>query len=434
MRPSKITFWIVAIWLLIGLASAFIPQIIYVWKTYGILLIIILTFDAIAVYTKPNLSIYRQINHNLPIYSWSKVKQVIQNQSSINLNIKAQDHYPVEFIIESASSEFTLQPNQTIELSYRVKPLSRGNYDFKGTDILRRSPLRLWLRKFFYKNEKSVRVFPNFADISKYILLATDNRLSQFGIKKRQRRGEGNDFHQLREYHLGDSLKQIDWKASSRLNRLISKEYQDERDQQIVFLLDCGRRMRHTDERYTHLDQAINSMLLLSYVAIQQGDAVGLKSFAGDERWVPPKKGKSTVTNLLHKTYDLPSTLDSADYIQAAQDILKLQHKRSLIIIITNTRNDDNDNLLSAIKLLSTRHLVILADLREQTLNEIQDQAITDLDDALQFHAAEQFLQQRKENHRELRHLGVICLDVIAEQLPIYLVNEYLNIKRASKL
>lgn len=434
MKPSNITFWLLGTWFLIGLVGAFIPQTIIVWKVFGACLLAILILDAIAVKTKPNISIHRQINHNLPIYSWSKVKQVIQNQTSSRLNLLARDHFPVDFQIESLPNEFTLSPNQTIELQYRVKPLSRGNYDFKGTDILRRSPLHLWLRKFFYANEKPVRVFPNFADISKYILLATDNRLSQLGIKKKQRRGEGNDFHQLREYHIGDSLKQIDWKASSRLNKLISKEYQDERDQQIIFLLDCGRRMRHTDEKFTHLDQAINSMLLLSYVAIQQGDAVGFKSFAGDQRWVPPKKGTKTVTNLLHKTYDLPSTLESADYLQVAQDILKLQRKRSLIILVTNTRDDDYDNLVAAIKLLSVRHLVVLADLREQALNELQNQAISDLDSALQFHATEQFLQQRKENHRELRHLGVICLDVIAEQLPIYLVNEYLNIKRSSKL
>ena len=434
MRPSKITFRLVGAWVLLGLAAAFLPQVVIIWNAYGILLLIVLILDAIAVYAKPNIKIYHQINHNLPIYSWTKVKQVIQNQSRSKLCLLARDHYPTDFQIETMPSGFSLAPNQSIELQYRIKPLSRGNYNFKGTDILRRSPIRLWLRKFFYRDDKPVRVFPNFADIIKYILLATDNRLSQLGVKKRQRRGEGNDFHQLREYHIGDSLKQIDWKASSRLNKLISKEYQDERDQQIIFLLDCGRRMRHSDAKLTHLDQAINSMLLLGYVAIQQGDAVGFKSFAGTQRWVPPKKGQKTVTNLLHKTYDLPSTLESADYLQAAQDILRLQRKRSLIILISNTRDDDYDNLVAAIHLLSVRHLVVLADLREQALNELQKQRITDLDSALQFHATAQFLHQRKENHRQLRHLGVICLDVTAEQLPIHLVNEYLNIKRASML
>ena len=83
---------------------------------------------------------------------------------------------------------------------------------------------------------------------------------------------------------------------------------------------------------------------------------------------------------------------------------------------------------------MSTRHLVILADLREQALNTLEKQTIRDLDGALQFHATEEFLQHRQENHRKLRHLGVICLDVTAEELPIRLVNEYLTIKRTSRL
>ncbi len=434
MRPSKVTLWIAILWMLIGLVAAFFPALIVFWKIIGIGFICILLIDAAAVFRKPNIEIKHEVNHNLPIYTWSKVKQIIRNQSPSHLDLMAHDHYPAEFKIGILPGKFSLKPNERAELQYRVKPLSRGDYNFKGTDILRQSPLRLWLRKFFYHNEKTVRVFPNFASISKYILLATDNRLSQLGIKKRQRRGEGNDFHQLREYHVGDSLKQIDWKASSRLNKLISKEYQDERDQQVVFLLDCGRRMRHADEDYTHLDQAINSMLLLAYVAVQQGDAVGFKSFAGEERWVPPKKGPQVVNNLLHKTYDLPSTLHSADYLSVAQDVLRYQRRRSLIVFITNTRDDDYENLLAAIQLLSVRHLVILADLREESLNDLQKQSVTDLDSALNFHATEQFLHQREENHRKLRHLGVICLDVSAEQLPTYLVNEYLNIKGSSKL
>ena len=434
MRPSKITIWLACLWVLLGLLAAFYSPLELLWKYYGIGFVLILIIDALAVFSKPDIAIQHIVNHNLPIYSWSRIKQVIRNQSSSHLNLHAHDHYPASFKIENLPDAFTLAPNESVELQYRVKPLARGDYNFSGTDILRRSPWNLWLRRFFYENEQSVRVFPNFASISKYILLATDNRLSQLGIKKKQRRGEGSDFHQLREYHIGDSLKQIDWKASSRLNKLISKEYQDERDQQIVFLLDCGRRMRHADDNYTHLDQAINSMLLLAYVAIQQGDAVGFKSFAGDERWVPPKKGPNVVNNLLRKTYDLPSTLHSADYLMAAEDVLHYQRRRSLVIFVTNTRDDDYENLVAAIRLLSVRHLVILADLREDSLNVAQQQSVTDLDSALNFHATEQFLHQRHENHRKLRHLGVVCLDVSAEQLPTHLVNEYLNIKRSSKL
>ncbi|MCU7881809.1 MAG: DUF58 domain-containing protein [Candidatus Thiodiazotropha sp. (ex Lucinoma aequizonata)] len=68
-------------------------------------------------------------------------------------------------------------------------------------------------------------MFLNFREIARYALLATDNHLSQMGVRRCQRRGEASDFHQLREYRTGDAMRQIDWKASSRYRRLISKEY-----------------------------------------------------------------------------------------------------------------------------------------------------------------------------------------------------------------
>ena len=181
MRPSKIALWIAILWMLIGLLVAFFPALLIVWKVLGIGFVCILLIDAAAVFSRPDIEIKHEVNHNLPIYSWSNVKQVIRNRSSSHLDLLAHDHYPIDFKVESLPESFSLKPNERAELRYRIKPLSRGNYNFKGTDILRRSPLRLWLHKFFYHNEKSVRVFPNFASISKYILLATDNRFKSIG-------------------------------------------------------------------------------------------------------------------------------------------------------------------------------------------------------------------------------------------------------------
>ena len=66
----------------------------------------------------------------------------------------------------------------------------------------------------------------------------------EIGIKSYPQRGSGTDFKQLADYRPGDSIRDIDWKATLRHGRPIVREYQDERDQRVVFLLDCGRRMR----------------------------------------------------------------------------------------------------------------------------------------------------------------------------------------------
>jgi uncharacterized protein (DUF58 family) len=281
---------------------------------------------------------------------------------------------------------------------------------------------------------EQVRVFPNFREIARYALLATDHRLSRMGVRPRQRRGEGSDFHQLREYRAGDSLRQIDWKATSRIRRLISREYQDERDQQVVFLLDCGRRMRHVEDGTAHLDQALNAMLLLSHVAALQGDAVGFLSFGGTSRWFPPQKGGNLVRSILARTYDIESSTDAADYLLAARELLPRQRRRALVVVMTNTRDEDHADLVSAVRLLQRRHLVVVANLRESMLDRTLSQAVRGFDSALRFQAVGEYLDSRRRSLGELRHLGAVVLDLLAPQLPAALVNNYLSIKGSNAL
>jgi uncharacterized protein (DUF58 family) len=123
--------------------------------------------------------------------------------------------------------------------------------------------------------------------VTRYTLFATDHRLSQIGVLRRRRRGAGLEFQNLREYREGDAQRQVDWKASSRMGRLISREYQDERDQQIVLLLDCGRRMAARDGALSHLDHVLNSACAGLCRVAPGPMPVGLATLAGAPRWVP---------------------------------------------------------------------------------------------------------------------------------------------------
>ncbi|MDX1505059.1 MAG: DUF58 domain-containing protein, partial [Spongiibacter sp.] len=129
--------------------------------------------------------------------------------------------------------------------------------------------------------------------------------LDQLGIHEHQRRGQGGEFYQLRDFRSGDNLRQMDWKAVARYQRLITREYREDRDQQVLLMLDCGRRMRHDEQQRGHLDDALDAMLLLAFVALRQGDAVGLLSFGGDQRWFAPRKGQHVINGLLNAVYDL---------------------------------------------------------------------------------------------------------------------------------
>ena len=114
------------------------------------------------------------------------------------------------------------------------------------------------------------RVFPDFAQVARYAWLAGDRRLQEIGIKTYQLRGQGTDFKQLAEYRVGDSVRHIDWRATLRLGKPIVREFQDERDQCVMLLVDCGRRMRADDRDGGDRDDALRS-------GAERGDAAVLR-------------------------------------------------------------------------------------------------------------------------------------------------------------
>jgi uncharacterized protein (DUF58 family) len=265
-------------------------------------------------------------------------------------------------------------------------------------------------------------------------LLAIDHRLSAVGILQLRRRGEGMDFDQLREYREGDSLRKIDWKASQRMGKLISREYQDERDQQVMFLVDCGRRMRAQDDECSHFDHALDATLLLAYVGLRQGDSVGLMTMSGEDHFLAPHKSREVVNHILNTVYDLQPTLFTPDYYQAAVSLSRRLRKRALIVIISNLRDEDDDSLVPALRLLQKRHLVLFASLREKVLDDAVALPVRDFDSALTHAAAIDYRLQREAAFDRLKLSNVVCLDVAPQRLAVALVNQYLEVKRSGRL
>lgn len=434
MKPSSTLLYLLIAWCFLGVLAFFVEEAGKLWNITGLLLAAILVVDFLIAFNSRKFTLVRKVNSNLPVSAWSKVKLTIENQNPRVASFKVFDHFPAFCQEKGLPISLRALPNQNVTFSYSLMPLHRGDQSFPGADLLITSPFGFWQLKLFVSCVSQVKVYPNFAAISKYSLLALDNRLGQLGVKKQQRRGEGNEFEQLREYREGDSLRQIDWNATACHGELISKEYEDERDQQIVFLIDCGRKMRVTEEGQAHLDQSLNAMLLLSYVASRQGDSVGFLAFAGADKWSAPRKGANAVNYLMNQCYDLNSSTHASDYLATAGKLMSLQGRRSLVILLSNTRGENQDDLVQAIKLMRRRHLVVFADLKEPGLSETLNDRVTDFESAMKYQSILGYFQRRKQSHESLSHLGAMCLDTTAKSLPLKLVNKYLEIKQSGRL
>ena len=434
MIPAPRLIYVVAALAVLGVAAAIWPAATLICAVAGGLLALAAGADALVVRSAQPVSAERATPASAALGAWHRVRVKVHNGSGSPANVLLYDHHPAKCEVRDLPQRVKIAPRSWAELAYELKPLARGELDFGPVEMRVSSPLGLWERRIASPAEATMRVYPNFAEISKYALLATDDRLSQIGVLQRPRRGEGLEFHQLREYREGDVQRQIDWKATSRAGKLISREYQDERDQQNMFLIDCGRRVAAHDDALSHFDHVLNAVLLLAYVSVRQGDAAGFLTMSGHSRFMAPRKSAATVTAMLNQLYDLQPTLMTPDYYAAAVDLMLRLRKRALIVIVSNLRDEDEDTLTPALRLLARRHLVLFASLREAILTRALRTRVDTFDRALTYAATADYLRNRELTFRKLERAGTHFLDVEPTELPIALVNRYLDIKRARLL
>jgi len=437
--PSRTLLWLLAALGAAGIAVSIVPELQAQWIVAAAALAAAALADLVAGLRLAAPEVARLLPATLALGVPLEVRLRVQNASRGAIVAELYDHFPQSFECRGLPRRVALAPRSWTELSYEARPLARGEARFAPAEMRLFSPLRLWQVTRHAGAPSRVRVYPNFQALARYTLLATDNRLSQIGVLQVRRRGEGMEFHQLREYRQGDAPRAIDWKATARSGRLISREYEDEKDQRVLLVVDCGRRMAAKDDapdgdRLSHFDHTLNAALLLAHVALRQGDAVGMLTMGGVSRYCEPRKSIGALHALLNHAYDIEPTLAVPDYERAASEVMLRLRRRALVIVLTNLRDEDDAALLPALKLLRARHLVVLASLREAILSRALTARVDSFERAVIHAAAADYLENRERAFRRIENTGAITLDVEPERLPIALVNRYLGLKREGRL
>ncbi len=434
MTPSPRLLRVLAAWLAVGLVASAWRPLVLPWAGAGGAVLAFVLLDLVLLSRLPWPTLARRLPKAMALGEWHAVTLEVTSAAPRPVRLELFEEAPDSLILDGMPREVVLPAHGVATVPYRVRPQRRGNLSLGGAHVRLVSPLGLLERRRRVGAAEPVRVYPNFRQVARYALLALDHRTGAFGVHLQRRRGEGLEFFQLREYRDGDSLRQVDWKAVSRRGRLISREYREEKDQQVILMLDCGRRMHTRDGDLTFFDRVLDAALLLAYVALRQGDAVGIMTFSGVDRWVPPRKGRAAMTTLLNAVYDVQTSTAPSDFAEAAHRLATRQKRRCLVVLLTNLREDDAVDLPLALAPLRRRHLVQLASLREPALAAALEPDVEQFEDALRFVATQHYLEGRERAHALVRRAGLRALDVEPADLPAALVNQYLDIKRAGAL
>ncbi|MBA0223652.1 DUF58 domain-containing protein [Stenotrophomonas maltophilia] len=432
MRPAPLLLVLLLAWAALGgvvLAGA-LPR--WSWALVATVIGTLALLDLWRQARRPSPQVQRELPEALALGVRREVG--LRLQTTEPMRVQVFDLVPGGWPLESLPQRVQLRPGHACALHYTLQPQQRGRFRFEGVQLRIRSPWRLWWQQRTLPPLLDVRVYPNFVPLTRFALFSADQASRLVGAHVKRRRGEGTDFHQMREYRVGDSLRQLDWKATARARKLISREYQDEKNQQLLLMLDSGRRMLASEGGLSQFDHALNASLVVAYLALRQGDAAGLFAVGGERRWVQPQRGMGTVEHLLRASYDLQPQPVATDYLAAATEVSLRQRRRALVMLVSNVRDEDIEDLLAAVRLLQRRHLVCVASLREHELDGALEGEVHTLEDAAQAGAAALYLQQRAKAHEALRSEKVMVLDVTADALPAALVERYLAVKREGLL
>lgn len=344
------------------------------------------------------------------------------------LNVRRSPHWPA-----------TLKPHGRAEFPYQVRPIKRGDHTFGNLTLRWTSVWGLFMRQAVCPAPTQVKVYPNLLQIRQYEQLARHGRQIQIGLRQSKQFGSGSEFEQLREYVPDDDYRRISWKATARHGKPITMDYSPERSQNIVLLVDVGRRMGTRPlgmARTTRLDLVINAVLMFSYVALKRGDRVGMLTFSGQiEQYIPPRAGGSQLIFLVEGLYNVQPQASDPDYGRALHYLQTQRQRRSLIVLLTDpTRQEAVELLAPQLGAFYPHHLPLCITLSDPNVLAAAQRPPYSLE-AIQARAlAEQLLDERLLWRSLLEKRGVMTMDIPAYHLTAGLLNKYLELKEKTRL
>jgi uncharacterized protein (DUF58 family) len=336
----------------------------------------------------------------------------------------------------SREAGMNVEAQTSASLTYELTPPKRGRFEFGLIAVRFLSHWRLVWKQTRAGNSMTVKVYPNMRRAREAELKALGARSFVAARRKSQWRGEGRDFESLRDYVRGDEMRHISWTATARRGKLVTRQYQMERDQTILIALDAGRLMTARIENETKLDSAVHAALALMSAAARAGDNAGLLVFGRRiQAFLPPKRGAEHLDAALEALHAVEPEMIEPSYSRAFEFVAANSRRRSLVVVITDLVDEEGSReLLSSLKLLRPRHLPLVVTIADRDLKAAVREAPENEREMFTQSVAEEIIHLREAALRLVEAQGGLALDVTAAVLAPKLLETYLRVKERGLL
>jgi uncharacterized protein (DUF58 family) len=382
------------------------------------------------------LEFSREMPTKLSIGVPNAVTVNVANPSGNAAHLHVRETPPAAFAGERSLGRVVVPRRDAASYPLAFTPPSRGRFRFGEMGVRSLGPRGLGGWQFSAPTEEEVHVYPDIQAVNRYALLARKGTLYEIGVKAARYAGAGTEFESLREYQPGDDYRDVDWKATARRGKPITRRFEAERSQTMVLAVDAGRLMTPRVTGLTKLDRAINAALLLAYLGAQADDYVGLLVFGRDvQRYLPPRKGHRQFLAIMEALYAVEGRLEEPDYAGALRYLAARLSKRSLIVLFTDlVGTEPSRRLLSVLGTLSPRHLPLVITQRNRSVEATAEAVPETESDVFASAVAEDLLRDKAAALRTLRSRGALVLDVEPSQLSVAAVNRFLEVKARGQL
>lgn len=416
---------------LVLLLAPLVPRISLAVALGDALLLLLVLGDFMLAPGARDVSVERDCDPRLSLGAENAVRIRARNLSGKNARLLVRDDYPPAFTANQAHVELFVPGGAEAEARYKVTPHRGGDERFLDLHVESRGPLGLARRAFTVAAPFAVKVYPNLLGVERMKLFARRRQLSLLGMHRVRRRGTGGEFEKLRPYAPGDEFRRINWKATARRSRPVTADYETEKSQSVLLLLDAGRRMAPWVCGLTKLDYAVNAALMLSYVASQNDELVGLVVFSHELRtFLAPRKGRLQHRRVLERLYACEAELAYVDYRRSFTEVASRVTKRSLVVIFTDVLDPDAaKDLEEALPILRRRHQPLVVSLQDPGLEEIAERDPEDKDEVFESLVAREVYADRKRMKGEIARRGVHVLDAHPRDFSVAVVDRYLALK-----
>src|SRR6266571_4405422 len=247
----------------------------------NVMLLGLLAYDVSAAPRPAALHVRRSAPRVLSVGRTDTVSLHLHNPTRRRLTLTVRDATPPSLGRRPARHRLSIDPEAWAQVDAVLRPSRRGHSSVGPVTIRASGPMGLGGRQSTLPLMDAVRVCPALPARAEIQLRVERARLLQTGERSSTVRGGGTDFDSLREYHPDDEFRRINWQATARAAKPITNVFREDRNQQVLLVLDIGRSMAGTVAGVSRFEYGLDAAVAIADLATRVGDQVGMAAFDG---------------------------------------------------------------------------------------------------------------------------------------------------------